>query len=478
MNAQRMLWVVLPRNRTPSGVALSVFVSPRLEGPQTTLADFPEFADWPETLGGLRLKVEFDGGPTISEGPGSVSLQRVAAPPIEGIDNPWALLFTEALGVGAFDSIAVPRGIVSYSEAEVRKQVMGRMVSGAPSDDVVVPPEELGPLTAQEKRVAGETIERHLQEDRIADGDSAPPGGMTPTRFNLALAEYFQRQTASSATTVPAPSDTVDFHTLVAAVTEYSHLARTLGLVIDLEITGGPTLPEPDGRCRLHVEWDPSIATVNVTPWTGYRLTNGSFLPRPRDVASDIVGNLLDLRHRTNGMSTYLVDDLDPWGPLEELFNDDGETDASRPKPASPILLRSSGISVLRRGLAKQVGTDLDNSRRHEEDSSGGDLSPNLFAEDTIRGYRPDVRELGAQTWRSLNGRECRFRVRETGQEFLITDEGCVHATAVQVRAGAAGDAIGISETLFNWDGWSLVSPRPGKVVMADEQAGEPVVFN
>ena len=61
---EKILWIALPRGICPRGtLRLSVFVSPRLEGPTTDrceLGAMSSFADWPRTVGqslkGFRLK--------------------------------------------------------------------------------------------------------------------------------------------------------------------------------------------------------------------------------------------------------------------------------------------------------------------------------------------------------------------------------------------------------------------------------------
>src|SRR5262249_40425361 len=63
----------LPNGFTAAGdkLKLSVLVSPRLiaNGPTGTLAEFPDFLDWPAVVGTLKFRVVFQGGPTITTSP-------------------------------------------------------------------------------------------------------------------------------------------------------------------------------------------------------------------------------------------------------------------------------------------------------------------------------------------------------------------------------------------------------------------------
>ena len=68
------MWTALPNGLTSDGkhLIVSVLVSPRLitdNGVDGTLKQFRDFIDWPKTVGGLRFKVEIQGGPSFAATP-------------------------------------------------------------------------------------------------------------------------------------------------------------------------------------------------------------------------------------------------------------------------------------------------------------------------------------------------------------------------------------------------------------------------
>jgi hypothetical protein len=65
MSTQNVMWTALPNGFTAAGnrLRLSVLVSPRLAANTAvgTLAEFPDFLNWPATAGGLNFTAEFLG---------------------------------------------------------------------------------------------------------------------------------------------------------------------------------------------------------------------------------------------------------------------------------------------------------------------------------------------------------------------------------------------------------------------------------
>ena len=92
MSTQNIMWTALPNGLTSAGdkLRLSVLVSPRLitNAAVGTLAEFPDFLDWPAKVAGLTFTVEFQGGPSVAAG-------RVTEPGYPALDSPaWKALFT------------------------------------------------------------------------------------------------------------------------------------------------------------------------------------------------------------------------------------------------------------------------------------------------------------------------------------------------------------------------------------------------
>ena len=100
MSTQAIMWTALPNGLTQdkTHLRLSVLVSPRLtaDAAAGTLAEFPDFQDWPAQVGGLTFSVEFLGGPTVSATP-------VVEPGNPALDSPaWKALFPTSFPVRSY----------------------------------------------------------------------------------------------------------------------------------------------------------------------------------------------------------------------------------------------------------------------------------------------------------------------------------------------------------------------------------------
>jgi hypothetical protein len=99
-----------------------------------------------------------------------------------------------------------------------------------------------------------------------------------------------------------------------------------------------------------------------------------------------------------------------------------------------------------------------------------------LFAGQLVRGYRIDVRDADGGPWRSL----CRRLVRYEAEGWSwpprperLEEEGSVESSA-QTEGGGEARLMRCGDDLFEWDGWSLVVPRPGQAVDGERPRREP----
>src|SRR5215469_17109451 len=97
MSIQNIMWTALPNglNAAHDHLRLSVLVSPRLTANAATgtLAEFPDFEDWPATVAGLNFTVEFLAGPTVAG-------TRVIEPGNPALDSAaWKALFPNTFPV-------------------------------------------------------------------------------------------------------------------------------------------------------------------------------------------------------------------------------------------------------------------------------------------------------------------------------------------------------------------------------------------
>lgn len=86
-----------------------------------------------------------------------------------------------------------------------------------------------------------------------------------------------------------------------------------------------------------------------------------------------------------------------------------------------------------------------------------------LYSDDLVKGFRVDVRR-GDGPWRSLCERRVDFYVGSEVPGWQERDEGVV-TTSVTSQTQNKLTVLKVSDALFEWKGWSLVVPRPGKAV-------------
>lgn len=345
---------------------------------------------------------------------------------------------------------------------------------------------------------------------------------------NLAEEQSSQKPTPRRLPRFDSVSDKLnpqlDFHQMLASVGDYPELERRLGLVIDLEVpvpanTSPASLLRSDSnQIRLRPEWtsSPSAFNNDFAPWTA--LLVGKFRARP-NTSSDLSNGMLKL---ANVNASFLAEsaaefdllqvDVDGASQkaldlahntarllnLSPVFNvpSGGEPRspslAARPTPelganaagGSPAnvdgglpAFRTSGLALVKRARAFNLANFVlplmaANNRAAENSLPTVDqnLPVLLFADDLVRGYRVDIwdKNAGTPVWRSLCKRIGRYSFPNPSQPPLtISDEGYVKGpSATSTVDGDNDDDLYLHETMFQWDGWSLSAPRPGKTLV------------
>jgi hypothetical protein len=295
----------------------------------------------------------------------------------------------------------------------------------------------------------------------------------------------------------------VDFHGAVTMVGQYPPLLRQLGLAVDLfldasilgikgSVTGRiAVFPELQVNSDTIIHWRSEFeSTRNVSPWTHFEVRparsiegmTAIFITQPegRDqeeitlsmlklgghdrIALDVDGAILKKQNQ----------ELRP-DALSQLVRQAGA--ARQEDHAALPALRSAGISLSRDLFPWAITQSVEKNTKFEEQlgatpainmtaTHDGNLIE-FYAEDLISGYRIDV-GLGNGKWLTLCERNLSFTYpSEFGQPRTWapkgTDEGFVSTAASEADAGQERKARRVSETLFKWDGWSLVVPRPGR---------------
>jgi hypothetical protein len=287
MSTQNIMWTALPNGLNPAGdrLKLSVLVSPRLitnSGASGTLAEFPDFIDWPATVAKLRFQVEFQGGP-------SFTAQPVTEPGFPGLDSAaWKALFPATSPVQSFGfEDKSPLLVRSYPTKNifgfVEEQYRLFAVSTADHKPTL---SELGYDVAGPRghglisriAIGDQQTQDRLDEQLTAilkKSRAVPPG---PLNFSLDFYQVRVMHQPLSKQVLDAnghrkplppqkPPD-VDFHRAVASMGQYQKLMRALGLAIDLEVAVAGVPVASNVRVTPNLQGPPPM-----TPWTAYSLS-------------------------------------------------------------------------------------------------------------------------------------------------------------------------------------------------------------
>lgn len=514
---QTVVWTALPHGTAVSGTAiddpiarLSVFVSPRLRQDSSvgsTLDPFTDFLDWPKTVNEIgRFLVRFDTGETVEARP---------AVPNPRQSNLWRALFKPDTFVQpyAFEDyngrlvISYPAhqllghvkqfyqavGLHSFNQLPQKYVYQGETLPEAEGwlQDVGIQ------WNARRARALREIL-RNEQNPPVIFSTNAAPAVNRSRAFQQML--LFHSPPVDPASTdvefpvaenpPPLPQteddfkERVDFHQALSSLGDYPLLLRRLGIVVDLEL---PRAKLPPNARRLQVvpEWESAIADAHQdrSNWTVFdHGGDGRFAAAPRDAANPLIRDgLLTLSADTHALMQVDVDGaaMKSVDFAVSLNHEQTRRSDDTPDTAGLPTLRSGGFSVVELNRYMSLLGHFDQTRKLNNALESGD-PPALFAEDLVRGYRVDVWHNAKAQWHSLNRRVGRYRVIGEGINLAnLEDEGFTQMGMTSAPAPAedeppVNDDVKLHESLFRWDGWSLVAPRPGKAVNSSADPAEP----
>lgn len=480
MAKSTVMWTLCPNGIKDGKLRFSAAVSIRLEdgsgGKAPSLNLFPEILNWPETVRAINFGVTYDKRKT----PAPVEIKRISPDPDPEL---WQAIFKPEAPVFNFKMADLSKNlVVSYPVKNVMTFVASTYLNVAAESPEEPPPMEkvfhtdglaqirLKPITDARlartvqlrttQQVMAQSVRREAESQKFR-AVQVTPLPQPPKDFFL-LRDFYKpknRITIDPKTKqpivkkVPITRPEIDFHQALAFITNYPALMRLLGLALDFEMDIPPDLPAsgwikivPQGR-------------TDETPRTAYNFDPGRaiFEAASNKRPPEVVRGFLNLADEEQYDLVQL--DVDAIALKTAELADTAETKDKAELPA----LRSSGLGVVRNEQARNIAevlvraVELNNDlvRRREI---------TLYAEDLIQGYRVDVWDEKSGKWRSLCQRIGTYRFLRIDRELTLEDEGFI-SPAVTQSADESSNDIFAHESLFHWDGWSLVAPRPGKTI-------------
>jgi hypothetical protein len=497
---QSVVFTFCPQDAANGGdYRASVFVSPQLtpDGPGATAGDFAAFADWPAIVASGRIAVERLDGTTFEttadqEGLRSDLWATYLAPiPVRG----WTYRDLSSTEIRSFPAQSI------HALAKGLYQAVAQASGGDHPNPLAGGLRQLGSAYAQlggrepgehDKLVDARLDERERRRREQEAGDRPmEPGGMAPkakpvtpaqaladaddAALDLAEARRFYdrpeaRDPDEEKYPVPDPSyeppqldkADPDFHDVLGSLADHPELLRALAVIIPITLPASFVGAGSDFRARVD---HPALAGNAVTeqPWT--RAVAAGAVFQPVSETGDIVDGMLLL----DDADRYDVAqvDIDSTALLVEqrvanVYPIANAAGSGEPVTGDLPALRSTGFTVTRLRRAMILTDRIARSNSNADDVAAGNKVV-LFAEDLTRGFRVDVHD-GAD-WRSLMHRGVRYLDRDSQDEvFSVPDqEAYLKASSLTSVPKAAVDRAYLHESMFGWDGWSLVIPRPGK---------------
>lgn len=479
MSSQKVVWTALP-NGFVSGsgrLKLSVFVAPRLHPTSgTVLAPFLDWLDWPRTVRHVTFKVQFSDGTLV---PATPDLRPLDSDLWKALFKPSTLVRPHALDPHASKFVmSYPiKNVVDYVKGKY--QQLGALPPGTPPGHDFLASylkDLLDPTVMGMDETSMERLGRGLVSAYQGQGGIPAFGDINPYRDLLLLRLYHYVRPDSKPPPPAGPN--FDFHQALTALGQHPAIMRKLGLVIDLTIPHLHSM-ETSAALRIVPQWVGHITagaalTTNVTPFTAHVLNSSTFAARPSDRHGK---TLADGFLYLGSQGLYSLADVDPDGAGLKISYFAMELQRKQRFASSlPVVqtlpaLRSAGISLVQSGAAQATWQDFQDATSMNSSMEGG-APVTLYAEDLVRGYAVDVWDGDTGKWHSLCRRKMAYtfpNAPAARRSFAIADEGAVTLAVTQKTDGST-DALHRRESLFRWEGWSLVAPLPSAAINPEDK--------
>lgn len=484
MKKQTIMWTALPNGivvkEGESRLRLSVIVSPQLktDAADPTLGEFKDFLDWPSVSPKFNVKFEKD---II------VPHQNINIINDRPRSDLWKALFNSKTKIRPYEFCGLDdRWIHSYPVNSIYcalKEIYSLVAISSSTDFPDHKPIFSYIRERWGGRVSDSELEVRLKKD-FAEKKTVP-SNVDHSIFNRL--KIFHRPRNKNLVDLKDYDPEIDFHKMISNLGNYPALMRLMGLVYDLEIPLTPEIPL-SSTLEINPIWKPALeecpygstetitdCSEDICPKTKYFIDPSAqmFITAPRGADSKLENGFLKL----DDSNTFSVMQLDVDGAslklldfINNLSNINSIT-ADLPETYSLPSMRSIGISLVQKGRATQLVKSLEQSSKFNKTvNNKGDVQ--LCSEDLVRGYRIDVWDKKSNKWHSLCSRYGNYNFLTSNKEVNLKDEGFISLGTTSAADNSSTDLY-LHESLLTWGGWSLVAPRPGKIIDHDQNVVE-----
>jgi hypothetical protein len=500
---------------------LSVLIAPDLAGGATgTLADFPDFQNWPQTLtnAATNQSCEWVVSFTING-----FTQRISVPFSGTALNPdmWTELFPSTVEYGPPEPVQdrfrnLP--IVSYPVQQVTGFLQGQYAQYSLTEvpTIATLQNVYGPISDVLVGVAAQERMQKLAADRTARSQNGTvPHANDFVGASMAesfAAQAFYHMAGAAAAAIPTVPD-IDFHKALTFIGQHGVLQRALGLVFDLKI-GSKEIRELSDTLNSNVFVSVIFENANdgapfspgytpITPRTHCDASHTQFQ------AHSSTGNLDNGQLVVGDPTSYLahVIDFDGAGLRAANFATQvlltqapaaihpryvaAAVPVDTSTPMAPPMIRSNGLTLTEVNRGSNLATTLQRAFLLFDAVVNDNPVPDLNAEDLVRGYVLDVLDQDDNVWRSTAEWVPTFKAGAVTVDGTTTTppSGAPYwesATQAPPRVQSSPDdpdttQANVSEVVLRYNGWSNAVPRPGTVLQdADSQvtSPNPIPFN
>ena len=264
------------------------------------------------------------------------------------------------------------------------------------------------------------------------------------------------------------PHDVPDFHERAASACNVPALARSLGFVVDVHVDDLDALRTAT-RIRCDAVFD---GAEQILPPETLCTTDGL-----RFLAIAQTERWRSGRLGLGDPSHYRVMDLDPDAAglsLEQLLRSVIRALAIKANgdrnSFAPAALRSTGFSIAELDRPVALRERVTTAQTRKLEPSGSQEKPEEFHfEDLLRGTRVEVWDDATKVWHNLHERRVNASFDENQILTGVHDTGYLQNPPMSRTPGSDDHPYYVHEVLAGWDGWSLSAPRPGRLVLHDD---------